>query len=119
MEEAPLSIRLLGAFEVRVGGQPIRSMRTRSVEWLLALGKAVYRMGNYPEAASIFQKAVGLNKEDVEAHYDWALALAKQGLAPEATAECGIVFKLRPDDPKYQRCPLPALKRGGSACPPK
>jgi len=37
MEEAPLSIRLLGAFEVRVGGQPIRSMRTRSVEWLLAL----------------------------------------------------------------------------------
>ena len=37
MEEAPLSIRLLGAFEVRVGGQPIRSVRTRSVEWLLAL----------------------------------------------------------------------------------
>jgi predicted ATPase/DNA-binding SARP family transcriptional activator len=37
MELAPLSIQLLGAFEVRVGGAAMRSVRTRSVEWLLAL----------------------------------------------------------------------------------
>src|SRR2546428_1767728 len=37
MEVSPLSIRLLGAFAVRVGGQPMRSVRARSVEWLLAL----------------------------------------------------------------------------------
>src|SRR5258708_18110363 len=37
MEVSPLSIRLLGAFEVQVGGQPMRSVRARSVEWLLAL----------------------------------------------------------------------------------
>ena len=37
MEIGPLSIRLLGPFEVRVGGQSMRSVRARSVEWLLAL----------------------------------------------------------------------------------
>jgi tetratricopeptide (TPR) repeat protein len=89
----------------------------KRVEWLLALGKALYESGNYPEAASIFRKAMGLNKEEVDAHYDLALALAKQGLAMEATAECGIVFNLRPDDPKYRSCPLlSARKRGSSAC---
>jgi tetratricopeptide (TPR) repeat protein len=94
-------------------------MEPKRVEWRLALGKALYGTGNYPEAASIFGDAVDLNKEDVEAHYDWALALGKQGLGPEATAQCGIVFQLRPDDPKYQKCPLPASKRGSSACSPK
>src|SRR5262245_52582654 len=34
---SPLSIRLLGPFEVRLGGQPLRPVRPRSVEWLLAL----------------------------------------------------------------------------------
>jgi DNA-binding SARP family transcriptional activator len=37
MELAPLSIHLLGAFEVRVRGAAMRSGRTRSVDWLLAL----------------------------------------------------------------------------------
>src|SRR5688572_21898472 len=37
MEISPLAIRLLGTFEVQVGGQPMRRVRTRSVEWLLAL----------------------------------------------------------------------------------
>src|SRR5262245_51911436 len=37
MELIPLSIHLLGAFEVRVRGTPMRSGRTRSVDWLLAL----------------------------------------------------------------------------------
>ena len=37
MELVPLSIRLLGAFEVRVRGAAMRSGRTRSVDWLLAL----------------------------------------------------------------------------------
>jgi predicted ATPase/DNA-binding SARP family transcriptional activator/Tfp pilus assembly protein PilF len=37
MEPVPLSIHLFGPFEVRVCGVPMRSGRTRSVEWLLAL----------------------------------------------------------------------------------
>src|SRR5262249_18008332 len=37
MDLAPFSIRLFGACEVRIGGAAMRSLRTRSVEWLLAL----------------------------------------------------------------------------------
>jgi predicted ATPase/DNA-binding SARP family transcriptional activator len=37
MEPVPLSIHLLGPFDVRVRGAAMRSGRTRSVEWLLAL----------------------------------------------------------------------------------
>jgi DNA-binding SARP family transcriptional activator len=37
MEPVPLSIRLFGGFGVRVRGQPLPRLRTRSVEWLLAL----------------------------------------------------------------------------------
>jgi DNA-binding SARP family transcriptional activator len=37
MELVPLSLHLFGAFEVRVRGEPMRSGRTRSVDWLLAL----------------------------------------------------------------------------------
>ena len=33
----PLTIRLLGAFEVQVDGQPLGPVRLRAVEWLLAL----------------------------------------------------------------------------------
>jgi DNA-binding SARP family transcriptional activator len=39
-EEAPpasLAIRLFGSFEARVGGVPLRGLRTRKGEWLLAL----------------------------------------------------------------------------------
>src|SRR5437667_454164 len=35
MEDSPLSIRLLGAWEVRVGGQPMPSVRPHSGGWLL------------------------------------------------------------------------------------
>src|SRR5262249_33158440 len=49
---SPLSIRLLGPFEVRVGGQPLRPVRPRSVEWLLAL--LVLRQGHgYPQGGCI------------------------------------------------------------------
>ena len=91
----------------------------KRVEWLLALGKALHESGDYSEAAEVFSKAVEIDEENVEAHYDLALALAKQGLAETATEQCRIVFRLRPDDPKYQTCPLPASKRGGSTCPRK
>src|ERR1700745_3662792 len=37
MDLAPLSIRLFGACEVRIGSTTMRRLRTRSVEWLLAL----------------------------------------------------------------------------------
>src|SRR5438045_870308 len=37
MESCPLTIRLFGAPEVRVGSEPMRRVRTHSVEWLLAL----------------------------------------------------------------------------------
>jgi predicted ATPase/DNA-binding SARP family transcriptional activator len=48
MELVPLSIHLLGPFEVRVRGAAMRSGRTRSVDWLLALlvlrqGREVFR----------------------------------------------------------------------------
>ena len=50
--EAALSIRLLGGFEVRVGGQPLRSVRTRSVEWLLALLVLRSPASGYPRDVS-------------------------------------------------------------------
>src|SRR5262245_28237797 len=34
---APLAIRLLGPFEVRLAGQPLPPLRTRKEQWLLAL----------------------------------------------------------------------------------
>src|SRR2546425_6070137 len=37
MDSAPLSISLFGAFAVSVRGQPMPRLRSRSVEWLLAL----------------------------------------------------------------------------------
>jgi DNA-binding SARP family transcriptional activator len=37
MDTALLSISLFGPFEVRVRGQPLPQLRSRSVEWLLAL----------------------------------------------------------------------------------
>jgi predicted ATPase/DNA-binding SARP family transcriptional activator len=52
MELVPLSIHLLGAFEVRVRGAAMRSGRTRSVDWLLAL--LVLRQGRgYPQGGWI------------------------------------------------------------------
>ena len=82
------------------------------------LGEALVSQGasKLQEGIAEFNKALEINEKDVEAHYDLALALAKQGLAEQATKQCGIVLKLRPDDPKYQRCPLPASKGGSSAC---
>jgi predicted ATPase/DNA-binding SARP family transcriptional activator len=48
MSPSPLTIRLFGPFTVLVDGQPLPRLRTRSVEWLLALlilrhGRAVER----------------------------------------------------------------------------
>src|SRR5262245_25272297 len=37
MDLSPLTITLFGAFAVSVQGQPLRRLRSRSVEWLLAL----------------------------------------------------------------------------------
>src|SRR5262249_10558371 len=36
-QQDQVRIRLFGAFEVRVGGEPMGRVRSRSVEWLLAL----------------------------------------------------------------------------------
>src|SRR5829696_2558772 len=48
MTASPLTIRLFGALRVTVRGEPLPRVRTRSVEWLLALltlrhGQAVNR----------------------------------------------------------------------------
>ena len=52
MDSSPLSISLFGPFEVSVRGQPMRRLRSRSVEWLLGLlvlrnGRAISR-GDLP-----------------------------------------------------------------------
>src|SRR5438874_11325107 len=35
--EPPIALRLFGPFDVRVHGQPLRRLRTRKGQWLLAL----------------------------------------------------------------------------------
>src|SRR4051812_20923165 len=35
--QAPLSIRLFGGFDVRIQGRPLRRLRSRSEQWLLAV----------------------------------------------------------------------------------
>ena len=48
MTPLPLTLRLFGPFRAQVGGKPLPRLRTRSLEWLLALlalrhGRAVDR----------------------------------------------------------------------------
>jgi predicted ATPase/DNA-binding SARP family transcriptional activator len=52
MADSPLSIRMLGVWEVRVGGQPLPSLRPHSVEWLLALLALRHGRG-YPQSGWI------------------------------------------------------------------
>jgi tetratricopeptide (TPR) repeat protein len=94
----------------------IAMIEPRRVEWLLALGEALREQGNYPEAASTFRKAMGVNAEEADAHYYLAVTLGKMGKAAEAAEQCGIVGKLRPDDPKYRGCPSPVAVRKKTGC---
>jgi tetratricopeptide (TPR) repeat protein len=91
----------------------------KSMEALLALGKALYDTRNYPEADSTFSKAIVINKNEVEAHYRLALTLHNLKREPEAIAQCGIVTKLRPDDHGYRTCPhQPVARRASTPCAP-
>src|SRR5690242_9685492 len=58
MNSAPLTIFLFRPFEVTVGGQPVRRLRSRSLEWLLAwlvlrTGLLDLRRALGPEAARL------------------------------------------------------------------
>jgi tetratricopeptide (TPR) repeat protein len=93
-------------------------MDPKRVESQVSLGRALYEYSNYLEATSIFNKAISINKDDVEAHYGLALTLHKQGHEQEATAQCQTVNKLRPNDPTYRMCPRQLSgKRGSASCP--
>jgi tetratricopeptide (TPR) repeat protein len=86
----------------------------------VSLGKALYEYSKYLEATSIFNKAISINENDVEAHFGLALTLHKQGREQEATAQCQTVDKLRPNDPAYRACPRePPGKRRSASCPVK
>ena len=53
----------------------------------LALGKALLREGNVPEAVGALQEVVRLEPTSGEAHYQLGLALARAGRKDEASAE--------------------------------
>jgi tetratricopeptide (TPR) repeat protein len=81
---------------------------------LQELGKARYRVKNYPEAISILSRRIALDPNSHEAYYFRGLSYKEMKQFPEAIADFGQAINLQPTKGDYHFWKAVTLSQSGS-----
>jgi tetratricopeptide (TPR) repeat protein len=78
---------------------PMRWPRIRIAGWATTtFGNALFQKGQVDDAIAQYQKAVEINPNYVQAHYNLGLALFQKGQLDEAVAEFQKAVEINPND---------------------